>query len=153
MRVRHAVGALLLGAVVLAGCSDDNDSESSSGGSTEISQADCAEAATAMSQAATDIPLALSGTAESLRDSVDEFKAFADDGPSEIRDDLRTVADGYADFVDVLADADINPNSGQAPSGDDAAKIQAAATKLGETDFQAAANRVTAWFATECGSN
>ncbi|MEA2828374.1 MAG: hypothetical protein QOG43_2813 [Actinomycetota bacterium] len=160
MRIRHAVGVLLVGAVALVGCggSDDNTASTattvkstatttSAGG---VTQARCAEAATAMAQAATDIPLALSGTTESLRNSVDKFKTFASSAPSEIRDDLQTIAGGYDDFVQVLADANITPASGQTPTAEDAAKIQAAADALGTPSFKAATARVQAWFTANC---
>jgi hypothetical protein len=103
-----------------------------------------------MAQAATDIPLALSGTSEGFRSSVDRFKAFASSGPSEIRDDLETIADGYDDFVRVLADANINPGSGQTPTAEDSAEIQAAANALNNPAFQEATARVQAWFDSNC---
>ena len=83
-----------------------------------------------MAAAASAIPRALAGTSASLDASVDQFQAFADAAPSEIKDDLQTVADGYADFVKVLTDANYNPASGQAPSPEVMAKIQAGAEKL-----------------------
>ncbi len=164
MRFRQFVGVLLVGAVALVGCGDDDDGDTASTATTVEStattsgnsngnaddRARCAEAATAMAQAATDIPLALTGTSASLRESVDKFKAFADSGPSEIRSDLQTVAAGYDGFVKVLADAGYNPASGQAPSADEAAKIQAAANSLAGADFQAAVGRVQAYFASNC---
>jgi hypothetical protein len=163
MRIRHAVGVLLIGAVALVGCGgDDNNAAStattvkstatttagSSGAA--VDQARCIEAATAMAQAATDIPLALSGTSQSFRDSVDKFKAFASSGPSEIRGELQTIAKGYDDFVQVLADANVNPGSGQTPTAEDSAKIQAAANALNTPSFQAAIARVQTWFTTNC---
>jgi hypothetical protein len=166
MRMRHIVGMFLIGSIALVGCgSDDKDdaaatattvagattaTTTATGGS--VTQAKCVEAATAMSQAATDIPLALSsGTTAGLAGSVDAFKNFADSAPSEIRSDLKTIADGFSDFVKVLVDANISPASGQAPSAETSAKIQAAAEKLSTSDFTAASTRVTAWFTDKCG--
>ncbi len=105
-----------------------------------------------MAAAASAIPQALAGTSASIDASVDQFEAFADAAPSEIKDDLRDVADGYADFVQVLTDANYNPASGQAPSPEVQAKIQAASEKLEDSDFQEAAARVTAWFQAGCKS-
>ena len=165
MRIRHAViGVLLVGAVALVGCGGDDDDDAASTATTARStatttagssgaaadRARCVEAATAMSQAATDIPLALSGTSESFRDSVDKFKAFASSGPSEIRGDLETIADGFDDFVKVLADANVNPGSGQTPTPEDSAKIQTAASALSASGFQEATARVQAWFTSNC---
>ena len=59
---------------------------------------------------------------------------------------------GYSDFVKVLADANYNPASGQAPSPEVQAKIEAATEKLDTSDFQEAADRVTAWFQAGCKS-
>ena len=56
------------------------------------------------------------------------------------------MADGYADFVKVLTDANYNPASGQVPSAEVQAKIAAASEKLEDSDFLDAADRVTAWF-------
>jgi hypothetical protein len=168
------VAVLLVGSAVLVGCGGgDGDTETaaggpgnptastvepsggssgeSSGGSGAITESRCIEAATAMAQAAAGIPQLFSGETQGLKDSLDSFAAFVDAAPSEIKDDLRIVADGYTAFVSVLADTDFNPATGQAPSADALAKIAAATEQLDNSDFEAAAERVTTWFEDKCG--
>ena len=168
MGFRRTLGVLLVGSVLLVGCGDDGDDEATGGsvtsstsrsttgntaaGGASIDSAKCVGAATAMASAASAIPQALAGTSASIDASVDQFQAFADAAPSEIKDDLETVADGYADFVKVLSDANYNPASGQAPSPEVQAQIESASEKLEASDFQEAAARVTAWFQAGCKS-
>ncbi|HEX7277445.1 MAG TPA: hypothetical protein VF244_08740 [Acidimicrobiales bacterium] len=160
---------LVVGSVVLVGCGGDDDDESTTpatagnsstdgGGSSDlptggsgISSAACLSAATAMAQAAGGLSTAFSGGSEDLEDSVEAFEAFAANAPSEIRDDLRTVAEGYAEFVEILADANFNPASGEAPSPETMARLEAASEQFDDSEFEAAAERVTAWFENECG--
>ena len=167
MRIRQAIGVFLLGSVVLVGCGGDDKDDAAStattvaGGTTAstsgssggaITQAKCVEAATAMAQAATDIPLAFSsGSTAGVAGSVDAFADFADSAPSKIRADLKTIADGFAEYLKVLEDANINPSSGEPVSPETSAKIQAAANKLATPEFKEAGRKVTAWFAEECG--
>jgi len=167
MGFRRTLGVLLVGSVLLVGCGDDGDDEATGNssvttsrsttgdttvGGASIDAAKCLGAATAMAAAASAIPQALAGTSASIDASVDQFEAFADAAPSEIADDLRAVADGYADFAKVLTDANYNPATGQAPSPELQAQIAAATEKLEDSDFLEAANRVTAWFQEGCKS-
>ena len=52
--------------------------------------------------------------------------------------------------MQVLADANVNPGSGQTPTPEDSAKIQAAANALNTPGFQEATARVQAWFTSNC---
>jgi hypothetical protein len=65
-----------------------------------------------------------------------------------IKADLQTIADGYAAFAQILADANLTP--GQIPSPEVAQQLADAAASLDTTDFKAAADRVSAWFANQC---
>ncbi len=171
-RLRRALAVLVVGSVVLVGCGDDGDdgddgtsspatvgnSSNDGGGSTDlptggsgISSAACLSAATAMAQAAGGLSTAFSGQTDDLENSVDAFEAFAANAPSEIRDDLRTVAEGYSEFVEILAEANFNPTSGEAPSPEAMAKLEAASEKFDDSGFEEAAARVSAWFENECG--
>ena len=64
--------------------------------------------------------------------------------PDEIKADVTTVADGAVQFTDLLIEA----------GGDESAVSQAAATALASTiftpEYDAAAQRVTAWRTTNC---
>lgn len=172
-RLRRVLGVLVVGSVVLVGCGGgDGDEETSapttvdrspsategSGGSSDgdrgasFTKEGCLQAATAMGEAANGFSSAFSGASEALEDSVGAFEAFAAAAPSEIRADLRAVAEGYAEFVDVLSDSGYNPASGEAPSPETLAKLAAASETLANADFQAAADRVAEWFEEECGA-
>ncbi len=169
-RVGRALGVLLVGSMALVGCGGgDGDeaattattaggsssNEGGSGGTGDgtgtVTSAKCLEAATAMATAAGGLSAAFGGSSGDLTGSVEAFEAFAAVAPSEIKDDLQTVAEGYADFVRVMADTDFNPASGQAPSPETMARLEAASEKLADSDFEAAADRVSAWFEDECG--
>jgi len=168
MRIRRSFGVLLIGSMLLVGCGGDDDNASSgsdadaptgstardaTGNTTDgaaIDSARCAGAATAMAQAAAALPQAVAGTTQGIQASVAQFEAFADAAPSEIKNDLRTVAAGYADLVKVLSDANYDPASGQPPSPEVQARIRAATEDLEDSDFLEAANRVTAWFQDGC---
>lgn len=168
-RLRRLLGVVLVGSMVLVGCGGDGDSDvgapasgtgssgtGSPGGSGDdgglgsVTEARCLEAATAMVQAAGGFSTAFTGASDDLRDSVAAFEAFADSAPSAIRDDLQTVAQGYAEFVKVLVDANFSPASGEVASPELIANIEAATEKLNNSDFEAAASRVEAWFDGGC---
>ena len=76
------------------------------------------------------------------------FDDLFDKAPDEIRTDLRTVADGYEEYADALADLDLG--EGQAPSAEDLQAIQAAIASIDQVEVQAAAERLSAWAETNC---
>ena len=167
MQIRRAFGVLLIGAMVLVGCGDgdetaDSDTDPSpgstavdstaGGGNPVIDQARCNGAATAMAQAAAAVPQALQGTAAGVQSTADTLEGFSAAAPSEVREDLETVSEGYAAFAKVLADANYNPATGQPPSQETVEKLQDASEKLEDTEFLEAANRVQTWFQSGCPS-
>lgn len=76
------------------------------------------------------------------------FDDLVDKAPDDIRDDLRTVADGYAEYADALADLDLE--EGQVPGAEDLQAIQAAIASIDQVEVQAAAERLSAWAETNC---
>ena len=169
-KLRLAVGMVVFGSLVLAGCGGDGDKKEASttpttverstdentggGGSSgaALTKDSCVQAASAMAQAASGFSSMFGGASADLKDSVDAFEAFADAAPSEIRADLEKVAEGYAEFIAVLADVNFDPNAGQLPSEEAMARLEAASEKFEDGDFAAAAERVSAWFDNECGT-
>ena len=165
---------LTAGILVLAACGDDGGlggtstpdntpdntpdattggagAESGSGlGSGSGVSAKCLDAAKAMATAASAVPLAMTGGAGNMQQSIDQLNAFASAAPAEIRNDLKTVADGYAKVAKVISDAKITP--GQAPTPAALAALQKASAETDNAAFRSAADRVNAWFSKECGS-
>ncbi|HUP76556.1 MAG TPA: hypothetical protein VM282_26205 [Acidimicrobiales bacterium] len=101
-----------------------------------------------MSTAASAVPLAMVGGAGNMQQSIDQLNAFASAAPAEIRNDLKTVADGYTKVAKVISDAKITP--GQVPTPAALAALQQASAEIDNATFRAAADRVDAWFAKDC---
>lgn len=174
MRVK-ILTVLAVAAVMLGGCSDKKtttnaaatdttvkDSSSDSKASTASSSSDasegaaaaafssgkCAETAAAMGKAASGIS---TGSTADLKASVEALDAFVKAAPSEIRPDLKIVAEGYATLATILADAKFDPSSGETPSPEAIKKLTEAGEKLDQAEFKAAADRVSKWFTEKCG--
>ena len=105
-----------------------------------------------MAAAAAAVPQVMSGEAGDLSTSVEQLEAMASKAPEEIRNDLVTVAQGYAAYSQALQDSGYDPSSGEAPPPEVIAALTAASQALDDADFQAASERVSAWFAENCGS-
>jgi hypothetical protein len=167
MRVRRAVGALLIGSLALAagGCGGGGDDQaespppsvegSSAGPGDEVGSTltgGCVTAVTAMAKLATDYAAAMAdGSTVDFRDSVEAYEASAPNAPPEIQADMRTVAEGYASTVAVQVETHFDPTSSEPPSLETQLKLQAAAVALDESDFEEASQRVTAWLGDKCG--
>jgi hypothetical protein len=158
--LRRFLALLVLASLVLAACGgDDGDGAEGGGDGGEATQGDvgifdaaeCAEVAAAMAAAAQAMPGVMSGSAADVEQSIEQFQAFADVAPDEIRDDMQTLAEGYARIAQVLADADFDPTSGQPPSPETLAALEAASQELNTDEFTAAAERVSAYFESGCG--
>ena len=168
--LRRLVVVLVLGSVVLAACGGGNDEAApgadtgadggtaaetggGAGGETGVGTIDaarCAEIAQAMAAAAAAaVPQATDGD---LGSSVEQLEAFAAAAPEEIRDDMQMVAEGYALIAEALEEAGYDPTSGQPPTAEQAAALTAVAEQLDSEEFQAAADRVSAYFEAGCGT-
>jgi hypothetical protein len=132
-----------------SGSGSGSDSGSGSGSGSGAS-AKCIEATKAMAAAAAAVPTAMTGTTGNLQQSIDQLEAFANAAPSEIRNDLKTVAAGYAKFAKALKDSGYT--AGQTPSPAVILAMQKASAELDKDDFQKASDRVDAWFDKECDS-
>jgi hypothetical protein len=133
-----------------AGSSNTTATGSGSGSGTGTPTAECLNAAKAMATAASAVPLAVTGGAGNMQQSIDQLNAFASAAPAEIRNDMKTVAEGYAKVAKVISDAKITP--GQTPSPAALAALTKAGAELDNASFKAANDRVSAWFAKECDS-
>lgn len=112
----------------------------------------CANAIAAMTAAAAAVPQSLSGQGDvDLETSLEQLNAFADAAPEEIRDDLRTVYEGYARIVEALQESGFDASSGEVPDADALAQLQALGEELDTEEFQTASENVNKWFEEECG--
>lgn len=163
MKLSRFVALLIVGAFVLAACGGGDDAETVSpaagdgGGDTGgvggvFDTAECAQAVAAWSAAAAAVPLAMSGSTGDLDQSLTQLQAFADAAPEEVRADLLLVYQGYGEFMTAMQESGYDPSSGEAPSAEAIAAMEAASQTLDDPEFTAASDRVSAWFATNCGS-
>jgi hypothetical protein len=157
--LRRIAVLLVLGSLLLAACGGDGDDGGDTPGPDDgggvgavFDEARCAEVVQAMAAAAAAIPQSMSGDASGLEGSISQLEAFASAAPEEIRDDLRTIYEGYASVARAMADSGFDPASGEVPDAQTLAALQAAAAALDTSDFQAAADRVNAYFEQECGA-
>lgn len=166
MKLSRFVAVLIVGAFVLAACGGGDDTSAASpaagtgsdtGGDTggvagAFDTAECAQAVAAWSAAAAAVPQAMSGSAGDLDQSLAQLQAFAEAAPEEIRADLMLVYQAYGEFMSAMQDSGYDPSSGEAPSAEAIAAMEAASQKMNDPEVSAASDRVSAWFATNCGS-
>jgi hypothetical protein len=158
---------VVVGAIMLAACGGGDGSSTGSaaggagdtGGASEVASgpagafdvAECAQAVSAWAAAAAAVPAAASGSAADLQTSLDQLQAFAAAAPEAIRDDLMLVYQAYGEFVKAMQDTGFDPTSGEVPSAETIAAMEAASQKLDDPELTAASDRVSAWFAANCG--
>jgi hypothetical protein len=152
-------------ALVSCGGDDDDDAEASAEVDAEIAtdedledlgafaSGECAEASAAFLSAAGGASSAISGTDEDLEQSLDQLEAFADVAPDEIKDDFEVVVDAYAEMVEIFADLDFDPNSGEPPSDETMAALAEVGERFDDGDLQEAQNNITGWFEENCGAD
>jgi hypothetical protein len=78
------------------------------------------------------------------------FDELVDKAPDEIKDDLRTVATAWKEIATQLKD--LNLQSGQAPSPETIAKLQALSAKFDTPKLQQASKNLQAWADQHCGT-
>jgi hypothetical protein len=162
MKLSRFVSVVIVGTFVLAACGGGEGTDVASppaGGAGDgggvggtLDAAQCAQVVAAMSAAAAAVPQAMSGEAGDLSASLAQLQSFAEAAPEGIRADLLLIYQGYGDFVAAMQDAGYDPSSGQPPPPEAIAAMQQASLKLQDPDFTSASDRVSAWFAENCGS-
>lgn len=166
--VRRVVVLLAMGSLLLAACGgDDGGSDGATGGGgtgtggTDVSggdggvagvigSAECAEVAAAMAEAAQGSSAIASGSATDLEESLQQMEAFAEAVPDEIKADVETVLAGYRAYIEVIQDSGWDPTSGEAPPPEVIAQLEQASQEFSSEEFQAASERVNAYFASGC---
>lgn len=175
---RRALAALLIAfALLLAACGDDGGSDSQEASDQQTDggdpspdgdgdgvvpesdlddyfSGDCLEAVQAFNSALASAGSAFTGGGENatLEDTADQIAAVADAAPEEISDDFGALADAYAEFAQVLADAGIDfedPSTFQ--DADALAALQSIEDIFDEEELEQASNDIEAWFDTNCG--
>ena len=148
-------------AVSLAACGGDSgggggggETGSGNGGSVgPIDAVRCAEVAAALASATSGATQALAGTVSpELQASIDELDQFAGEAPDEIAADIQVQSDAYAQVTTALEGANFDPASGQPPPPEVIAGLQEAGNALNTPEFQEANQRVSTWFAENCGT-
>jgi hypothetical protein len=89
---------------------------------------------------------------DDLDKTLAQLQAFADAAPDEISGDLTTVYDAFGTYLQALKDSGYDPSSGQAPTPDQLAAMQAGLKAMSGKDVKAASKRVSQWFKTNCGA-
>jgi len=82
--------------------------------------------------------------------NTDELAELASKVPDEIRADVETLAQGFAEYSDKLADIGIE--AGATPSADQLQELQTALASLDQEELTAASQRIEAWAQENCQS-
>jgi hypothetical protein len=146
-------------ALVAGGCGGGSDD---SAASTETTTA---ETTTTESTGTTDLSgvlndedcLALAGvgatfaqavTGASDQQAADQLQQLVDKVPDEIKADVQTLAQWFADYTAKLKDIGIK--AGQAPTASQLQQLQAAISGSNQQELQAASQRLQAWSTANC---
>ena len=162
-----AVGVVVLG-VMLAGCGGGGSKKSSASPTiqaTQTTQTTQTVPATTATQTTSGTPnfatsgncrdlatsaqkfsAALTGASGDIKKQADIFQKFADKAPSEIRADVKTIADAFSK----IAASGVTLKTGQVPSSDQLAKLQAAVKQIDQAKVTAASQRISAWVQKNC---
>ena len=99
--------------------------------------------------AATSFSRAFSGSVEGDADETSElFEQYAESAPDEIKDDLRVLAEAYDEYLEVLADVNIEP--GETPDAEAIASLTAALASVDQEGVAEASANVSAWTTENC---
>ena len=157
MRRALAISATLVLALSLSACGGDDPAvtEAPEIPGTNVGAVDavrCAEVSAALASASAGATQALTGSVGAdFAQQTETLEQFASEAPDEIAADLQVIADGYAAVAQALEGSVFDPASGQVPPPEVLAELEAASQALSTPEFQAALQKVSTWFATECG--
>ena len=120
------------------GTTDDGDTSG-----TGVLTEDCLAAVSAFVSLSQAVGAATTGGSSGASEFSDELEEFADKAPAEVQDDIRTLADAYAAFIDELSDLDLQ--EGQVPSGDQIQALTEASEKLNTPEVTQASENFNTW--------
>lgn len=130
---------------------DTETSETTDDGDTSgtgVLTEDCLAAVSAFVSLSQAVGAATTGGGSGASQFSDELNEFADKAPAEVQDDIRTLAEAYAAFIDELSDLDLQ--EGQVPSGDQIQALTEASEKLNTPEVTRASENFNAWAQTNC---
>ena len=107
---------------------------------------ECQKAALTMGQAMASVG-AGTGATGTFDEAGKMLREAADAAPSEIKADVATLADGFAEIYDRIGGVTYDPQSGQAPPKE----YMSAFEVFNDTKYQKASENLTKWFGSNCG--
>ena len=90
----------------------------------------------------------LSGQDANMEDAAKAFSEIADQVPDEIKDDYQVIAQNFAKIAEALKGVDLT--SGQTPSPEALAKLQALSKTMNSAEVQQASQHIEAWVKEHC---
>lgn len=121
------------------GSNDDGDS-----GSGGLSRDECEELAET-------IQSATGGDVGDTADAVAVMEELSENGPESLRDDFAVLAEAMGNYLDILAEAGIDPDDPDAqPSQEDLAALQEAAAELSKPEVAEAIQNISAGLTDLC---
>jgi hypothetical protein len=86
------------------------------------------------------------GDTQNLKKTAEVVQEFANEAPSEIKDDFKVVADYLSKVADVVG----NIQPGQTPDAATLSKLQKLSTEIDAQKLTQAGNNITAWVSKNC---
>jgi hypothetical protein len=128
----------------------DQASDAAAGVVSEIDQAGCEDAATALETVPGDVADIATGQGDpaALETSLADFQAVADNAPADIAGDMDTIATTFTDIAATLQELDLQ--AGTLPGPDEQQEIAGAIGTLTGQAFTDATTTVSTWFAEGC---
>ena len=111
---------------------------------------ECLEASAAFLSAAGGAAALFGGADEEVERSLADLEKLGDDVPDEIKDDFDVFVEAYSELADEFAELDFDPTSGDAPDEETMAALEELGRRFEDSDFQAASERIQAWFTDNC---
>jgi methyl-accepting chemotaxis protein len=168
------IAALLIAvlALVAAGCGGSSNDEASSetvstvvtetttptedttattddsGTSTDVDLGNLSGECAQFAGVSTKIAQSLSGQDANIEDAAKAFDEIADQVPDEIKDDYQVISENFAKIADALKGVDLT--SGQAPSPEALAKLQAISASMDSAEVQQASQHIETWVKANC---
>jgi hypothetical protein len=161
------VGALTIAGLLslgLAACGDDGDDDAAQDdtsdqvGTTDDDSAsedfdftgECAGFAEAFANANNASSSAFSGEDADLEQAAEFFDEVAEEAPEEIRGDFEVFAEAYAEFVQAMADADIDFSDPESIEAADMEEFAELGEAFSSPEVQEASNNIQAYMTENC---
>lgn len=151
-RIISAAAAAALGLCLLTACGDDDGGKASGGSGGDY----CSDLKAAKKQ----VDALKGGDFSELEKTTDAMHELADEAPSDIKDDWKTLVGGVDKVVDAMKKAGLDDSdiatlqSGQIPDGVDMSSLQgliAEIQSLDTADFQKAGENISKQAKDKCG--